>query len=109
MILLGLVHIGFVFPIDGFDSYQLWFIGAGIAIIFSGLLNIIAVVNCRQRWLGIISLACNAVMLGLFILALDVLKEPQVYIGISLYLAAILVRAIQFLNKVKGVETIAKK
>jgi hypothetical protein len=42
MILMGLVHIGFAFPLGDLDSYDFWFIGSGIAIILSGILNVIA-------------------------------------------------------------------
>lgn len=101
IILLGIVHIGFVFPIVEFDINNLWFIGAGIAIILSGILNIIAVINCGQRWLGYLAMAGNAVMAILFLLARQVLEGPQVYIGMYLYLAAILLQLAQWIKTTK--------
>jgi hypothetical protein len=101
MILLGLVHIGFAFPLGEMDSYDLWFVGSGIAVILSGILNIIAVINCRQRWLGNLTLSSNIILFGLFLFALQVLQGPQVYVGILLYLLAILLPLIQFFSKTK--------
>lgn len=90
IILLGLMHIAFAFPIGIFEADDLWFLGSGIAIVLSGVLNIIAVINCGQRWLGNVTLASNIILLALFLFARQVLPEPQVYIGIYLYLTAIL-------------------
>ncbi len=101
IILLGIVHIGFSFPISVFDADDLWFISAGLAIILSGLLNIIAVINCQQHWLGYITLASNAIMLALFLFARQVLQEPQVYAGIYLYLAASLLPFAQLISTTK--------
>jgi hypothetical protein len=96
--LMGLVHIGLVFPVDGTDINQLWFIGSGLALILSGLLNIVTVVNCGKRWLSYTTIASNLLMLALFIFARQVLKEPQVYVGIYLYLAIILLHATQLIK-----------
>ena len=52
IILLGIVHIAFAFLIGVFETDDRWFFGAGIAVVLSGALNIIAVINCGQRWLG---------------------------------------------------------
>jgi hypothetical protein len=98
IILAGLVHIGLVFPIDGTDVNQLWFIGAGLALILSGLLNIVTVINCSQRWLAYTTIAGNLVMLALFIFARQFLKEPPVYVGIYLYLAIILLHISQLIK-----------
>jgi uncharacterized glyoxalase superfamily protein PhnB len=101
IILLGLVHTGFAFPVGTWETDDLWFIGSGLAIVLSGLLNIIAIINCGQRWLGHLALASNIVMLGLFLLARQVLQVPQVYIGLYLYLVAILLPLVQVLRSKK--------
>ncbi|MFN4315350.1 MAG: glyoxalase superfamily protein [Chitinophagaceae bacterium] len=98
IILMGIVHICLVFPIDGSDINQVWFIGAGFALVLSGVLNIVAVKNCDQRWLGYTTIGSNILMLLLFIYARQVLREPQVYIGIYLYLAIILLHATQLIK-----------
>lgn len=99
MILIGLVHIGFVFPLDATDINQLWFIGSGLALILSGLLNIAAIVNCVQRWLSYMTITANLLMLGLFIYAMQALQEPQVYAGIGLYLVAVVLHAVQLIPR----------
>ncbi len=101
VILMGLVHIGMAFPLDINDMNQLWFIGAGFALVLSGILNIVAVANCEQRLLGYITIAANTVLLALFILARQALKEPQVYIGIYLFLSLILLHATQLIRFTK--------
>jgi hypothetical protein len=88
IILLGIVHITFAFPIDELTEGTLWFIGSGVALVLSGLINWIASeggVSKRTKW---ITLLCNILMCGLFILAIPVVQGPQVYMGIGLFLAA---------------------
>ncbi len=98
IILMGLVHTGMAFPLNLSDISQVWFIGAGVALLLSGLLNIVAVANCEQRWLGYATIVTNVIMFILFILARQLLREPQVYIGIYLYLATILLHASQLIK-----------
>lgn len=95
IVLMGLVHTGFAFPVQGHDINELWFISAGITLIFSGLLNIAAVVNCEQRWLSYVTISSNTIMLALFLYARQFLKELQVYTGIYLFLALLLLQAFQ--------------
>ena len=40
IILLGVIHIGFAFPIGDFNTCILYFIGSGIAIILTGVINL---------------------------------------------------------------------
>jgi uncharacterized glyoxalase superfamily protein PhnB len=98
IILMGIVHIGIAFPANGSDVNQLWFISAGFALVLSGLLNIVTVANCEQRWLGYTTLISNVIMFILFLFARRFLREPQVYIGIYLYLAIILLHASQLIK-----------
>jgi hypothetical protein len=84
-VLLGLVHLAFAFPIV-LDTYTLWFIGSGMAIIFSGLLNLVAVDKEITRFTKAVATITNACVCLLFALALVILNQPQVYIGIALFL-----------------------
>lgn len=84
IILLGIVHIFFVFPIENFDTGTLYFIGSGIAIIFAGLINLISIKSSAKLILGI-AIATNFIMMFLFSITLFALKEPQVYFGILLF------------------------
>lgn len=86
IVFLGLIHLLFTCSLKTPDD--LWFVGAGIAVILSGILNFVSVINCQQRWLNYLTLAVNIIMLGLFLLACKILQEPQTYAGIFLYLVA---------------------
>ena len=63
----------------------LWFIGSGIAVIFAGLLNYVAIERGGTRFSKSIALLVNTISCGLFFLALPILGEPQVYIGIVVF------------------------
>jgi hypothetical protein len=91
IILLGLIHISFVFPIITLNAGVLWFIGTGCMLVFSGFLNLAAVQYCAKSLIGYLTLASNIICLGLFILSLWVMREPQVYIGITLFLVATII------------------
>jgi hypothetical protein len=85
-IVLGIVHISFAFPITEFTTDLLWFIGAGFAISFAGVINLLALNNSGSRSSQVLAFVCNVLVCAQFILSLSVLKEPQVYFGIVLYL-----------------------
>jgi hypothetical protein len=95
IVLLGIVHISFAFPIY-LNTDTLWFVGAGFAIIFSGLINLIAIENGGTKFSLWIAFLCNAFNCALFCIALTILNEPQVYFGIIIFLLA----AISFLVEV---------
>ena len=84
IILLGLVHISFAFPLYK-NTDTLWFVGAGMAIIFAGLLNLVALDRGGSKFTKTIALIINALNSLLFCFALSILNEPQVYIGISIF------------------------
>jgi hypothetical protein len=92
IILLGMVHITFAFPIDRLTEGTLWFIGSGVALILAGLINWIAsdsVISQKTKWIAFVS---NILMASLFILAIPIVEGPQVFIGVGLFaLAALLV------------------
>lgn len=88
IILLGLIHISFVFPIVTLNAGVLWFIGTGCMVVFSGFLNLAVVQYCAKSLIGYLTLTSNFICLALFILSLWVMREPQVYAGIVLYFIA---------------------
>ncbi|QTE45954.1 MULTISPECIES: hypothetical protein [Mucilaginibacter] len=88
IILFGLIHISFVFPVITFNISMLWFIGSGFMLVFSGFLNLAVVQYCAKSLVGYLTLVSNIICLGLFILSLWVIREPQVYIGIALFFVA---------------------
>jgi hypothetical protein len=84
-LLLGIVHIGFAFPLQQ-NTDTLWFVGSGMAIIFAALLNFVAVDRVDSTFTRAIAVAVNALTFALFSFALLVLKEPQVYVGMAVFL-----------------------
>lgn len=84
IILLGLVHISFAFPLYQ-NTDTLWFVGAGMAIIFAGLLNLVALDRGGSKFTKTIALIINALNCSLFCFALSILNEPQVYVGITIF------------------------
>jgi hypothetical protein len=91
IILLGLIHISFVFHVVSLNAGVLWFIGTGCMLVFSGFLNLAVVQYCAKSLIGYLTLTSNITCLGLFILSLRVIREPQVYAGIALFFVATLI------------------
>lgn len=84
IILLGITHISFAFPLH-MNTDTLWFVGAGMAIVFSGLLNFVAIDRGGSRFTKSVALIVNAFNCWMFCFALPILNEPQVYIGIVIF------------------------
>ncbi len=104
MLLLGLIHSFMGFYCKVLNENALWFVGAGVAIIFAGLFNLLVCIQTNKT-ARIITMMVNTLMAALFVFATQVLHGPQVYIGITLFvLAAILT----FLRKVPTDETAYK-
>ena len=87
-VMLGLVHVATT-PINykSFSLSALWFIGAGLAIVFAGFLNLLAQPSGTaariQRSLAPIA---NLAMFGLFVATwFLLLRQPQVLIGAAIF------------------------
>jgi len=77
------------------NTDTLWFVGSGMAIIFGGLLNLVAIDRGGSKftkWIAVITNGFNFVM---FCFALPILNEPQVYAGITIFLVATVVFLIE--------------
>ncbi len=85
IILLGAVHISFALPLH-MNTDTLWFVGAGMAIIFAGLLNLVAMDRGGSKFTKSIAIIVNAFNCTMFCFALPILNEPQVYVGITIFL-----------------------
>jgi len=77
LITLGVVHLVFTLRVyDGFTLDALWFVSAGVAIIFAGLMNVVLLRGARQDrvvwWLGF---GTNLTLALLFAAALRVLQR----------------------------------
>ena len=78
------MHISFDFPLY-MNTDTLWFVGAGMAIIFSGLLNLVAIDRGGSRFTKWIAIITNAINCAMFCFALPIQKEPQVYVDIPIF------------------------
>lgn len=87
IIALGVLHLLFTFhDYDEFTLRALWFASAGFAIIFAGFLNLISLrlagSDALVRWLCV---ASNLIVAGLFVAALWLMQQPQVFVGVLLF------------------------
>lgn len=101
IILLGIVHISFAFPLH-MNTETLWFTGAGMAIIFSGFLNLAAIDRGGSVFTKGLAFITNAINCALFAFAVPVLDQPQVYIGIVIFLIAMLAFAVELIRHRKA-------
>ena len=90
IILLGLIHLSFAFPLNDLEIDSLLFIGAGLAIVFAGVINLFALMSPHSMVIKVSSLVCNAIMFSLFIIGTSILIVPVVFAGIILFLVSIL-------------------
>lgn len=88
IILVGLIHIYFARCLENFDSYTLWFIGSGMAIIFAGFINLARTKSC-EKTIYFVCIYTNVLTTGLFCVALIIMRDPQVYIGVGLFALAL--------------------
>src|SRR4051794_29457573 len=89
ILLLGSLHTGIGFYCKHLSEGTLWFIGSGVAILFAGLFNLLAIVSAEKQ-VRIATLIVNIVTLGLFVYALQVIDGIQAYIGVGLFVLAAL-------------------
>ena len=68
------------------NTDTLWFVGAGMAIIFAGLLNLVAIDRGGSKFTKAVAIVVNAFNCTMFGFALSILNEPQVYVGITIFL-----------------------
>ena len=97
IILLGVVHISLTFPLH-MNTDTLSFVGAGMAIIFAGLLNLVAIDRSGSKFTKAIAVIVNAFNCMLFCFAVPILNEPQVYIGIAIFLITTVAFTVDLLN-----------
>ena len=68
------------------NTDTLWFVGAGMAITFSGLLNLVAIDRGGSKFTKAIAVIVNAFNCAMFCFAWPILNQPQVYVGITIFL-----------------------
>lgn len=89
IIALGILHLLVTFhDYDSFTVRALWFAGAGVAIILAGFLNIILLRDvAKDRIVWLLCVITNLIFTAMFVLALLVLPQPQVFVGAGLFIA----------------------
>jgi hypothetical protein len=89
-IALGALHLLFTFHnYDDFTLDALWFAGAGFAIIFAGFLNLISIkLAGRDALVRALCFISNMTVAALFVAALWLMRQPQVFAGIALFVVA---------------------
>ncbi|NIM15919.1 MAG: hypothetical protein GTO45_28295 [Candidatus Aminicenantes bacterium] len=87
LILLGAIHTALT-PMfyNEFSLGALWFAGAGLALIYLGLLNIVAE-RIYQNWILTICIVANLIGTAFCVLIMFILHEIQAIIGLILFLA----------------------
>jgi hypothetical protein len=97
IIALGLLHVSVTFhDYDSFSLGALWFASAGVAIILAGFLNIILLRDVgKDRVVWLLCLVTNLIFAVMFVLALLILRQPQVFVGAGLFIAAALISVIR--------------
>ncbi len=92
IITLGILHVLMTFhDYDSFSLRALWFAGAGVAIILAGFLNLILLRDAgKDKVVWILGLITNLIFAVMFVLALLVLPQPQVFVGAALFIATTL-------------------
>ena len=86
------------------NTDTLWFVGAGMAIIFSGLLNLIAIDRGGSKFTKATAAIVNAFNCAMFCFALPILNQPEVYVGILIFLVTTVAFIIE-LSKRKSINT----
>lgn len=88
--LLGVVHI--VFTLHDYDDFTLdalWFAGSGLGIVFAGFLNLALAKGAgKDRLLLTLVLITNLICAVLFGAALFLMRQPQVFLGVLLFVFA---------------------
>ncbi|MEO7660547.1 MAG: hypothetical protein ABIV48_13110 [Pyrinomonadaceae bacterium] len=74
---------------DSFSLRALWFASAGVAIILAGFLNIILLRDVgKDTVVWTLCLITNLIFAAMFVLAVLVLPQPQVFVGAGLFVVA---------------------
>jgi hypothetical protein len=68
------------------NAETLWFVGAGMGIVFAGFLNLVAIDKGGSKFTKAVAVTVNALNCSMFCFALPILNEPQVYVGIIIFL-----------------------
>ena len=95
---LGVIHTALT-PLfyDRFSPDALWFAGTGLALVFLGLLNIVAE-RVWEVWALNVCIAANLIGCVYGILVVLALPEIQAYVGLVIFIAVVIASVLARLN-----------
>ena len=90
IVALGAAHILFTFhDYDEFSLDAMWFAGSGLALVFAGFLNVAHLrAGGRDSLVRALTVLTDALCAVLFVAALSLMRQPQVFIGVALFALA---------------------
>jgi hypothetical protein len=108
IILLGILHCIFTaWNYDQFTLNAMWFFGTGIAIILAGFLNVTVIRSSgTDRVVNFLCLTTNLAFAILFTVALLLLSQPQVLVGMVLFAVAAGLVAVKSRRRLAGTSTL---
>lgn len=92
IVALGCAHALFTLHDYGeFSLRALWFFGSGLALVFAGFLNVAHLRAAgRDPLVRALSVLTNISCALLFVAALSLMRQPQVFVGVALFAFAAL-------------------
>ncbi|MCA1616038.1 MAG: hypothetical protein LC800_18445 [Acidobacteria bacterium] len=89
---LGCAHVLFTLhDYEEFSLRALWFLGSGLALVFAGFLNVAHLrAPGRDTLVRALTVLTNVLCALLFVAALSLMRQPQVFVGIALFAFAAL-------------------
>lgn len=85
LIALGLVHIGFA-NFGNFTERSLWFVGAGLAAIFGGFLNLVLTRAAGDAMIRTLCHAANVLLVAFFVVGVVLTPQLQAFCALALVL-----------------------
>lgn len=98
IVALGCAHLAFTFhDYDELSMRAFFFFGSWLAIVFAGFLNVALIRDGgRDRVIKLLCIVADAACALLFVAAIPLMRQPQVYVGVALFafvtVAALLTR-----------------
>ena len=92
IIALGTLHCCFTaFNYRSFSLDAMWFLSAGLAIILAGVLNLVVIREAgKDRLIWALCIIIDAIFAAMFSVALFMLTQPQVFVGVALFAIAMI-------------------
>ena len=92
IVALGCAHL--LFTLHDYDEFSLdamWFFGSGLALVFAGFLNVAHLrATGRDTLVRALTVLTNVLCTLLFVAALSLMRQPQVFVGVALFAFAAL-------------------